>query len=228
MPTWEVLNSAVHAKLNIAAPAVDERLLVQVVAAEFESAAARFPILFTKNAETGAFYAGAMLGFKPGHVLLTDPRDRSAAQRLFDVEREGFYVSDESIIIDRDHRRFKDIAGTPVFDWEGKPEESLRRVQRALAQLSVGLDATDQFIRACLALKLIEPIDLSFRFDDGEHLALDGLYTISRDALGALDDAAVLDLFRRGWLQLAYVVIGSLQQVPRLAQLHNDRLAEAA
>ena len=228
MPTWEVLNSQMHATLSIAAPSVDERLFVQVVAAEFEAAAARFPILFTKNAETGAFFAGAMLGFKPGQPLFADSRDRIDAQRLFDVEREGFYVSDDSIVIDRDHPRFGGVDGKPVFDWEGKPDEPLRRVQRALAQLSVGLDATDLFIRACLDLKLIEPIDMTFRFDDGEQLALEGLYTISRDALGGLDDAAALDLFRRGWLQLAYAVIGSLQHVPRLARLHNDRLAEAA
>lgn len=228
MPTWEVLNSQVHATLSIAAPSVDARLFVQVVAAEFEAAAARFPILFTKNAETGAFFAGAMLGFKPGQPLFADSRDRIDAQRLFDVEREGFYVSDDSIVIDRDHPRFDGVDGKPVFDWEGKPDEPLRRVQRALAQLSVGLDATDLFIRACLDLKLIEPIDMTFRFDDGEQLALEGLYTISRDALGGLDDAAALDLFRRGWLQLAYAVIGSLQHVPRLARLHNDRLAEAA
>jgi len=228
VPTWEVLNSQMHATLSIAAPSVDERLFVQVVAAEFEAAAARFPILFTKNAETGAFFAGAMLGFKPGQPLFADSRDRIDAQRLFDVEREGFYVSDDSIVIDRDHPRFGGVDGKPVFDWEGKPDEPLRRVQRALAQLSVGLDATDLFIRACLDLKLIEPIDMTFRFDDGEQLALEGLYTISRDALGGLDDAAALDLFRRGWLQLAYAVIGSLQHVPRLARLHNDRLAEAA
>lgn len=228
MPTWEVLNNQVHAALTIGAPSIDARLFVQIVAAEFESAAARFPILFTKNAETGAFYAGAMLGFKPGQPLFDDSRDLLDVQRLFDVEREGFYVSDDSIVIDRDHPRFGGVAGKPLFDWEGKPDEPLRRVQRALAQLSVGLESTDQFIRACLDLKLIEPIDLTFRFDDGEHLALDGLYTISRDALGGLDDAAALDLFRRGWLQLAYAVIGSLQHVPRLARLHNDRLAEAA
>jgi len=227
MPTWEVLNSQVHADLRIAAPQIDERLFVQIVAVEFESTAARFPILFTKKADTGEFYAGAMLGLKAGHPLFAGSRDLSDAQRLFDVEREGFYVSDDSIVIDRDHPRFA-ADGNAVFDWEGKPDEPLRRVQRALAQLSTGLAATDQFIRACLDLKLIEPIDLTFSFDDGERLALEGLYTISRDALGGLDDAAALDLFRRGWLQLAYTVVGSLQQVSRLARLHNDRLAEAA
>jgi hypothetical protein len=228
MPTWEVLDSQNHAALRIGAPKTKERLFVQIVAAEFEQAAARFPILFSKNMDTGAFYAGAMLGLQPGKPLFADTREEEDAQRLFDVAREGFYVAEESIVIDREHPRFGAGDGVALFDAEGQPEDALRRVQRALAHLSTGLEPTDRFIQRCLALKLIEPIDLSFRFDDGERLTLDGLYTISRDGLSALDDASALDLFRQGYLQLAYTIIGSLQHVGRLARLHNDRLAALA
>ena len=42
---------------------------------------------------------------------------------------------------------------------------------------------TRDFIRELLALKLIEPIDISLAFDDGQKIQLDGLYTVSRDAL---------------------------------------------
>jgi hypothetical protein len=225
MPMWEVLNSQSHASLRIGAPQTHERLFVQIVAAEFETVAARFPILFSKRGDTGAFYAGAMFGLQPDKPLFADARDVEDAQRLFDLAREGFYVSDDSIVIDRENSRFQDAAGAALFDADGQPGDALRRVQRALAQLSTGLEPTDHFTQRCLALNLIEPIDLSFRFDDGERLTLDGLYTISRDGLSALDDATVLDLFRNGYLQLAYMVIGSLQHVGRLARLHNDRLA---
>jgi hypothetical protein len=228
MPVWETLDSRNHAALRIGVPLTRERLFVQIVAAEFESAAARFPVLFSKNADTGAFYAGAMLGLQANRPLFADSRDDEDAQRLFDLAREGFYVADDTIVIDRDHQRFAAGEGTALFDGDGQPDAALRRVQHALAQLSTGLGSTDRFIQRCLALKLIEPIDLSFRFDDGERLTLDGLYTISRDALSALDDATALDLFRQGYLQLAYAVIGSLQHVARLARLHNDRLAELA
>lgn len=228
MPTWEVLDSQNHATLRIASPRTQERLFVQIVAAEFEAAAARFPILFSKKADTGDFYAGAMLGLQPGKPLFADSREEEDAGRLFDVTREGFYVADESIVIDREHPRFGTAGGEALFDAEGQPEDALRRVQRALAHLSTGLEPTDRFIQRCLALKLIEPIDLSFRFDDGERLTLDGLYTISRDGVSALDDATALDLFRQGYLQLAYAIIGSIQHVGRLARLHNDRLATDA
>jgi len=72
---------------------------------------------------------------------------------------------------------------------------------------------------------LVEPVDVDLSFDDGRTLSLAGLYTVSLDALGDLDDAAVLGLFRRGYLQLIYAMNGSLRQVSRLAKLRNDKIA---
>src|SRR3546814_8495941 len=72
--------------------------------------------------------------------------------------------------------------------------------------LTVGIEESDAFIAALLAHKLIESFDISLRFDDGETLRLEGLYSIGLDALHDLDDAAVLDLFRLGHLQLAYKI----------------------
>jgi hypothetical protein len=111
-----------------------------------------------------------------------------------------------------------------VFEEEGLPAAALRRVQSALSQLHAGLPRTEQFLKRLLALKLVEPIDLSFSFDDGERLVLEGLYTISRDALAELDDVAVIGLFRQGDLALAQSVLGSQQHLSRLARLRNDRL----
>ena len=51
------------------------------------------------------------------------------------------------------------------------------------------------------------------------------LRAAAADALGELGDAAVLDLFRRGYLQLIYTMAGSLKQVSVLANLRNERLA---
>jgi hypothetical protein len=98
-------------------------------------------------------------------------------------------------------------------------------VQRALGLLKAGLDTTEPFIAAMLEAGLVEPIDISLSFDDGEKIALTGLYTISRDALSELDDAAVLRLFRAGHLQLAQTMIDSLDQIPLLARRRNDRVA---
>jgi hypothetical protein len=76
--------------------------------------------------------------------------------------------------------------------------------------------------------RLVEPIDISLKFDDGENLRLDGLYTVSLDSIAELDDSLALSLFRKGYLQLAYCIAGSLRQIPLLANRRNARLVEGA
>lgn len=224
MAHLEVLNILNHAALRVARADAGHRHFVPVVAAEFESVAARFPILFCKNSETGAFYAGAVLGFKPGENLAHDSADAQGANRLFDVVRDGFFVSGEDIAIDPAHPRLVGNVGEPLFESDGRPSAVLRSVQAALRNLHFGLAETDALISRLLSLKLVEPIDVSFSFDDGERLVLDGLYTISRDALAELTDDVVLGLFRTGALAQIYSMIASLQHFPRLARLRNDRL----
>lgn len=227
MADLELLSSQLHAALRVAAPTADGRHFIPIVLTEFERVAARFPIFFCKNAETGDFYAGTMLGFKPGETVALEASDRADANLLADVVRAGFYIVEDAIAIDPAHVRFGGVAGETLFEDGDRPAVALRRVQRALGQLHVGLGQTEALLKRLLALKLIEPIDLSFQFDDGERLTLEGLYTISRDALAEIDDAVALELFRAGHLAAIYAVIASLQHVPRLARIRNDSLAAA-
>ncbi|RYE95821.1 MAG: hypothetical protein EOO77_42180 [Oxalobacteraceae bacterium] len=119
MATLEVLNIHTHATLQMAAPTSGDRHFVQVVLDEIESAGAHFPILFCKNAETGDFYAGAMLGLKPGENLVRDEPDGEQASRLHDVVREGFYIAEDAIAIDPQHPRFGVGDGLAVFEADG-------------------------------------------------------------------------------------------------------------
>jgi hypothetical protein len=222
----ELLNAQHHAGLRLGDPPVGGPHFVQVVASEFVAAAAVCPIFLTKNAETGSFYAGAMFGFEPGENLL---RHDGAGRPLFtplDLERLGFFITPEkALAVDPAHVRFADSHGAPLFEADGQPGPALRRIQHVLAQLSVGVPETDAFIQALVAARLVEPVDIDLSFDDGQTLSLAGLYTVSLDALGELEDATVLDLFRRGYLQLIYAMNGSLRQVSSLAKLRNDKIA---
>jgi len=91
--------------------------------------------------------------------------------------------------------------------------------------LKPGLDQTKLFIETLLAMKLIEPVDISLAFDDGSKRQLEGLYTVNRDRLKKLTDDKIVELFHRGYLQAIYLMIASLKQVPVLAQKKNSRLA---
>ena len=198
---------------------------VQILVTEFMTASASCPILFTKDAESGGFYAGAMFGFKPGENLLGSAENRGGFTPLT-LQREGFFMSERNIAIDRDHDRFSEHEGEPLFNEAHEPGNSLRAIQRTLGEIHSGLERTKSFISELSALKLIEPIDISLKFDDGERLTLQGLYTVSLDRLRDVGDAAALRLFRAGHLQLAYAMAASLKQIPRLAQLR-ERLSRA-
>lgn len=226
MPMIELLNNRDHRSLRLDAPKIGNRHFVQIVAGEFAAAAAHCPVILSKNPDDGRFYAGAILGFKAGENLLRDDDAFAAGFCPLDIVREGFFVSDEQIAIDRDNPRF--AAGDPMFDGDGEPGERLRQIQHALGQFKRGLEETDAFIDALIALKLIEQIDITLRFDDGERINLAGVYTVSLDALHDLGDADALTLFRRGWLQLAYTMAASLKQVAVLAARRNRKLAAAA
>jgi hypothetical protein len=221
----EVLNNEAHRSLRMHAAVGKQPHFVMIVMNEFPAAAAVCPIFFAKDSATGEFYAGSMFGFRNGELLVEGAETGDAPFHPLDLQRQGFFVSDEHIAIDRNHPRFGEGASIALFDEEGHPSEAMRHMQRAIGQLKTGVDATRDFIRELLRLKLIEPVDIGLRFDDGEKLQLEGLYTISREALADLDDADALALFRNGYLQAAYCVTFSLNQVGVLARRRNKRLA---
>jgi hypothetical protein len=225
MSRIEILNSRDHRALRLGSPRIGNRHFVQIIGAEFAAAAAQCPVIFSKNPDDGRFYAGAMLGFKAGENLLGDDAVAGCFCPL-DAVREGFFIMGDDVAIDVDNPRF--ASGEPMFEGDGTPGERLRQVQRGLGQFKHGLEETDAFIGALMTLKLIEPIDITLRFDDGERINLEGVYTVSLDALHDLDDQDALALFRKGWLQLAYTMVGSLKQVGTLATRRNRALATVA
>lgn len=197
---------------------------VMVTLNEFAAAAAACPLFFAKHNETGEFYVGAMFGFREGELLVDGGGGAKPLFRPLELQRQGFFISDENIAVDPSHARFGAGAAVPLFEGDGQPSDAMRDVQRALGQLKAGAEATRAFIRELLVLKLIEPVDINLRFDNGEKLRLDGLYTVSRDGLNELEDAQIVALFRSGHLQAAHCMTLSLNQVAVLAQRRNDRL----
>ena len=220
-----LLDSQSHRKLRVhAQPAAhygDNQRFVAVVVNEFPALAMHYPILFSKDADTGQFYCGAMMGFDAGENLFleraSDPRGVPAAQLAAGTfPHLGVGFGD----------RPRSSAGGAVrrstlFTEAGEPSGYLQSIMGLMRELRPGLERTRIFIDTLLNLKLIEPMTISARFDDGTDHEFTGLYTINRDQLKELADAAALDLFRRGYLQLIYLMLASLEHVSALAQRKN-------
>lgn len=220
MPKIEPLNYQAHGHLKMQAPFPASHF-IQVFDSELATAATRCPVFFTKNPATGGFYAGVMLGFKAGEDLVSGSID-GGFQPLV-TQCDGFLLQGGGIAINREHPRFGDTDGDPLFEELGEPSPRLRQIQRVLGQVHAGLRQTQSFIDALKTASLIEAIDVALTFDDGERLSLQGLYTVSLDRLRDLDEAALLALWRSGHLQLAYTVAASLKQIDRLARIRNAR-----
>lgn len=221
------LNAQEHADFRLRPFRPDIPHFVEITCGEFAGASTACPIFFAKNPETGAFYAGAMFGFKPDENLFGGPEGGLPPYIPLDRQRAGFYVAGEEIAIDLDSPRFASSGsdGEPLFDDDGQPGPALRQIQRMLGQLVHGKQETEHFIRRLLELRLVEPVDITLQFDDGEDLILDGLYTVSLDTLRGLDDREVVKLFRDGHLQWIYLASASLRQVGVLAERRNRMLA---
>ena len=224
------LNNQTHRSLRVRAEASarlgDNQRFVQVVVNEFPLLVVHYPILLSKNAETGQFYCGAVLGFDDGENLFLSEAGGQQGYRPLNLQRMPFYAAGRDIAIDLEHPRVSSEEGTALFSDSGAPTPYLESMLAAFRDLSAGLEMTKVFIETLMKLKLLEPIDMDVRFDDGSRRNITGLYTVSQDALGKLPDGAVLDLFRRGYLKPIYLMIASLKQLPLLAERKNARLRQ--
>lgn len=226
----ELLNPAahrdVHVRTSFGALRRNAPHFTPVVVSEFAKLAAHYPIVLAKSAETGAFLAGAILGIEAGRALLPRESDGWEPYLPLDLRRGPFFTVGENLAIDLDHPRVDAVDGESLFDADLQPTPFLRGIQAMMTQLTYGLDDTERLIESLLSHKLVEPLDVSLRFDDGTRHRLDGLYTVSLDRLQALADDQALALFRSGHLRLIHAMAGSLEQIPVLAQIHNSRLSE--
>jgi SapC protein len=227
------LDKEIHRGLRVQAAAAarygDNQRFVPVIVGEFPHLVVHCPILLSKDAVTGGFYCGAMLGFDEGENLFLKEGEGHDGYRPLSLQRMPFYASGGELAIDLDHPRVAaaDGPGTQcqsLFTEQGEPSRYLRSIVAAFAELTPGIERTKQFIDTLIERRLVEPVELDLEFDDGTALQVTGLYTIAQDRLRELSDATVVELFRRGYLKLIYLMIASLKQVPVLAQRKNDRL----
>jgi hypothetical protein len=220
-----LLDSQVHRDLRVHAQAAahygDNQRFVAVAVNEFHALALHYPILFSKDADTGQFYCGAMLGFDEGENLFLDDHRALAIYRPLNLQRGPFLTAGSDLAIDLAHPQVGPSGDQPLFTDSGEPSGYLQSIMGLMRDLRPGLERTRIFTDTLLGLKLIEPMTISARFDDGSNREFTGLYTISRDRLKDLADAAVLDLFRRGYLQLIYLMLSSLEHVSALARRKN-------
>ncbi len=205
----------------------DNHPFVQVTLNEFPQLVVHYPLLFTKNANTGTLLCGVMLGFDERENLFLDEWAELEFYRPLMLQRVPFYAHGPELAIDLDHPRVGTHGGQPLFTELGEPTEYLRSIFWAFQDLKPAIEATKKFIATLIELHLIEPVDIEAEFEDGSTHARVGMYTVNQETLSRLPDRAVLELFRCGYLRLIHLMIASLRQFPILARKKNGRILEA-
>jgi hypothetical protein len=230
MAKLTVLNSQVHRGLKVqpgaAARYGDSQRFVPVILGEFPLLAVHYPILMTKDSRTGGFFVGAMLGFDEGENLFLGAGGMDTYRPL-NLQRGPFFTAGGDLAIDLDSPRIDD-GGTALFTDTGEPSRYLHSIMALFRDLTRGAELTKTFVEMLVTLRLVETVEMRASFDDGSKRVLEDLYTINLQALRALDDATALDLFRKDYLQLIYLMIASLRQVPALARRKNNALLDAS
>jgi hypothetical protein len=225
------LNKEIHRDLKVdgrsSAAYGDNRRFVQVIVKEFGQLLVHYPILFSKDAQTGQFYCGAVLGFDEGeNLFLNEWQDREFYRPLM-LQRGPFFAQGPDVAIDLDDPRVGAEDGKPLFTDQGQPTRYLQSIIWAFQDLEPGIQMTKLFIARLLELKLIEPVDLEVELSDGSIRRCIGLYTIDQEMLLRLSDEVVVELYRRGYMRLIHYMIASQKQVAVLARKKNARLLDA-
>jgi hypothetical protein len=225
------LNKEVHRSLTVdgrpSAAYGDNQRFVPVIAQEFPQLVLHYPIVCSKNSQTGALYCGAMLGFDEGENLFLDQWTQRGLYRPLSLQRGPFYASGSDLAIDLDDPRVGAQGGEALFTEQGQPTPYLQSIIWSFQNLKPGLEVTRLFIARLLELKLIEPVDVEVALDDGSIRKCVDLYTIDQEVLESLPDAEVIELFRRGYLRLIHYMIASLKHIPLMANKKNSQLLAA-
>lgn len=203
---------------------------VPILAAEFPSAAQDMAIVFTGEGEN--LVPVTLTGVKPNENLyLNDDAKWTGRYVPAFFRRYPFIFArgdddtmtlciDESFAgVNRDGR------GERLFDADGKRTQYLEQMLEFVTQYQRQHVVTQAFCKRLAALDLLEPATLSAAGKDGETRRLVGFQVINRQKFKAIEDATLLEMFRRDELELCYLHMHSLQNLG--VQLGNALAAAA-
>ena len=123
-------------------------------------------------------------------------------------------------VVDVEFRR-ADLDGDGIVVDIGKATDTLTKIFTRLKRITADVADAQRMVDDFAQRKLIRPLQLILRLNDGREHQVDGLYSLGTDALASLNDESILSLYRSGNLAAAAIISASLAQVERLRQLHN-------
>jgi hypothetical protein len=214
--------------------------VVEVIPQEFRSLAAFYPVLISKDSNSGQYGFVSILGFENGENLFLKEDQWDCPYIPATIRRQPFTVLPRagkndagqdvqipSLGIDLDNPRVSDDEGEMLFNEEDKPTEYLEQMKKMLSVMISGARMSRDLLTKLEELGLIESLNIGVTFADGKRCDLRALYTIGEKKLGELSDEQVLDLHKTGFLAVIYQFVASQAQIGALVQRKNAGLPAA-
>lgn len=235
MTQFVALHNHHHQQLRIDPQRVEalgaHQHMVPVVVSEFLKLVVHYPIVFSKNSETGQFVCSALLGFAAGENLFFKEGQWQGIYTPLQIMRQPFFVGEENgqtiICIDVASEALTSGNGEAIFDSNGQETHYLQQAKTRLAALINGESETQAFIKHLLSLNLIMPMALDISFANQQQQRVQGLYTINEEILTQLSSEQLKELQQQGYLKPVYTMIASLGQTYALIQKKNAQLGLA-
>ena len=186
-----------HASVQLRDPAGAAKLRFAMLGrSELPVAAADFPVCLAKEAATGRFNLIALLSLIESRNLFWRndqwhatylPESTTTAPFLLDPNSEhGLAIAEDNAILN--------AGGTQLFAADGRATEALRTTSARLKRITDDVVDAQQMVDDFARRKLIRPLQLVLRIEDGHEHQIDGLYSVGTAALATLADDAVVEL----------------------------------
>lgn len=232
MTQFVALHNQLHQQLRVDTRRIEalgaQQHMVPVVLSEFLKLVVHYPIVFSKNSETGHFVCSALLGFEQGENLFWRNNQWQSIYTPLQIMRQPFFVGEQAgqtiICIDVENDALKTGEGEAIFDSKGQETQYLQLAKTRLAALVNGETETQAFIKTLLTLNLITPMALDISFANQQQQRVQGLYTINEETLEQLTSEQLRQLQQQGYLKPIYTMIASLGQIYALIQKKNEQL----
>ena len=242
MAKYELLNNVDHKDLRVkidrSAELGDNVWFTPTFPQEFRTLQKHYPIVFTKNAETGQFQAVALMGFEVGENLFLDENGWNAGYIPLSImrqpfligfqqaEKDGAPIKEMVISVDMDSPRVSTTEGEPVFLEHGGNTGYLDQVNSILNLIREGFERNSAFIDMLMGMDLLESFVLDVELDDGSEHRMSGFYTINEESLEGLTGDDLVILNNNGHLEPIYMAIASMSNISTLVQMKNKLLED--
>ena len=208
--------------------------LVAVTIGEFGACASNFPLMFVP-AENNQYRPVALLGLRPGENVYYGETGWDCTYMPLMFQRHPFVIGfDDRVDDDKtlatclhtNSPMLNETDGIAMFTDSGEETDFLKSRHLMMRDIFESEKVTDEFMRKVQDLKLLSPVDVLVKPENGEPRRISGMFTISERKMKALTAEQIQDLHQKDFLLACYLILGSVFQLHNLMKLRNRKAEE--